>query len=78
VKVFTPPACKEYSKDLFQVINSELREKTERLDSFLPLFLSFFACFSHIKSELDGNLMEQVIQVRSRHNLQTSHELKSV
>jgi hypothetical protein len=64
--VFTPPPCKEYSKDLFQVINLEAHKKMESSDSFL----SFFASFSHFKSVLDGNLMEQLTEVNTTSKLQ--------
>jgi hypothetical protein len=70
VKVFTAPPLKEYSKDLFQVINLEARKKMESSDS-VP---SFFASFSHFKNELDGNLMEQVTEVNTASNLHRSQE----
>jgi hypothetical protein len=55
---------------LFQVINLEAQKKMESSDSFL----SFFASFSHFKSVLDGNLMEQVTEVNTTRKLQRSQQ----
>jgi hypothetical protein len=39
VKVFTPPSCKEHSKDLFQVINLEAQKKWKAQTPFFHSLL---------------------------------------